>query len=285
MVAPPVAPREAPRLPLVDTHAHLNDRRFMADVDAVVARARAAGVGAMVVVGYDLPTSRRAVALAQQYPCLWATVGLHPHYASACSPSILSELAALAQEPRVVAIGECGLDYYRNLSPRSQQVQAFEAQLSLANRLGLPVVVHSRQAMSETLQTLSRTPPAAGGVLHCFDGALRDAEQAMDLGLFISCAGNITYRPGPELIRALESVPAGRVVIETDCPWLSPQGHRGERNEPAHLALVAQALAQIRRVDARALAAQTSENAARLFRTPEIATLAYAVAGATEVAL
>lgn len=271
MAAPPVAPREAPAVALVDTHTHLNDRRFAGDLDAVIERARAAGVGAMVVVGYDLVSSRRAVQLAQRYSPLWAAVGIHPHEARFATPAALAEIEALASEPKVIAIGECGLDFYRTLSPPAAQRAAFEAQLALAARRGLPVIVHSRAAVSEALDLLAALCPAPAGVLHCFDGTLEQAMRAIGLGFWISCAGPLTYRRDPALAGVIACVPLERLVIETDCPWLSPAGHRGERNEPAYLTLVAQAVSRVRGLPVEVVAQCTRRNAAALFRTPALA--------------
>lgn len=260
----------ASTLHLVDTHAHLNDRRFAGDVDAVMARAAAAGVAAMIVAGYDLTSSRRGIELAAKSPVLWATVGIHPHGAREADARALEQVAVLARRPRVVAIGECGLDFYRNLSPREAQFAAFEAQLALASRMRLPVVIHSRDAMPETLAVLARQPLPAGGVLHCFDGTAADVRRAVDLGMHISVAGPVTHRRDQTLAEAIKAVPASRLVLETDCPWLSPQGHRGERNEPAFIRVVAETVAGLRRVSVAELAAQTSANAAVLFRTPAL---------------
>ncbi len=278
MVASRVAPREAPGtppadglLPLVDTHAHLNDRRFAQDVQVVVERARDAGVVSMVVVGYDVASSERAVALAQRYDCVWAAVGIHPHHATDVDSSALARLETLARDARVVAIGECGLDFYRDLSPRPRQADAFVAHLELARRRDLPVIVHSREAMPQTLQTLERGLGPAAGVMHCFDGTASDAARALELGMCVSCAGPLTYRKDRTLADAIAAVPADRLVIETDCPWLSPAGHRGERNEPALVRLVAEAAARVRGEPLEQFAEQTVRNAALLFRTPALA--------------
>ncbi len=264
----PAGTPELPAAPLIDTHAHLTDRRFAADLEAVLARAHDVGVRAFVVVGYDLDSSRAAIALAGRYPDVWAAVGIHPHNARLADKAALRDLEGLSRAPRVVAIGECGLDFYRNLSPRHVQCQVFEAQLRLASERSLPVVIHSREAMSETLETLAGCGPASGGVMHCFDGAEADAQRTVSLGLHVSCAGPITYRRDPTLADAVRSVPADRVVLETDCPYLSPDGHRGERNEPAYVRLVAEALARVRAVRFDEMARQSTRNAARLFGLP-----------------
>jgi TatD DNase family protein len=278
MVAPPAAPSAAPLPTLVDTHAHLNDRRFASDVDQIVQDALDSGVGAMVVVGFDLASSERAIALAGRYPCIWAAVGIHPHHANDVDEAALRTLEQLARRERVVAIGECGLDFYRNLSPRDRQLAAFDAQLALASRLDLPAIVHSREATPQTYDVLSRRTPLVGGVMHCFDGTACDAMRAVDLGLFVSCAGPITYRKDPTLATAIAAVPADRLVVETDCPWLSPAGHRGERNTPANVRLVAEAVARVRHVSLDQLAEQTTRNAAALFRTPALVAAALGVA-------
>lgn len=267
----PRTPREAPAVPLVDTHAHLSDQRFASDLYAVLERAAASGVGTCVVVGYDLASSRGAVRLAQEIDSIWAAVGIHPHHASSVDDAALEALRTLAQHPRAVALGECGLDFYRDLSPRDAQRRAFEAQLDIAAELDLPVVVHSREAMEETLSTLAARPLPPRGVLHCFDSTAHDARRAVALGLYVSCAGPITYRRDRTLADAIASVPDDRLVLETDCPYLSPAGHRGQRNEPAHVRLVAEAVAAVRGQSFARIAAQTSLNAATLFRTPSLA--------------
>jgi TatD DNase family protein len=230
-------------------------------------------VGGVVVSGYDLASSRAAVELAARYQDVWATVGIHPHDARFATPQALAEVERLARRPRVVAIGECGLDFYRDLSPRDVQARAFEAQLELAAALDLPVVVHCREAMSETLQTLARVRLPAGGVLHCFDGDAEDARQAVSLGLHLSAAGPLTYRRDLTLAHVLASAPLERLVVETDCPYLSPAGHRGQRNEPAHVVAVATALAGARNQRPADVARATSANAAALFRTPALSPL------------
>jgi TatD DNase family protein len=271
MAASPVAPREAPAAPLVDTHAHLADRRFAGDLGPVLERARAAGVRGIVVVGYDLQSSLAAVELAAGEDRLWAAVGIHPHDAGDATDDVLAEIESLAGRPKVVAVGECGLDFYRDLAPRDVQRRAFVAQLRLAARLRLPVVVHSREAMAETLATLEREPLPAGGVMHCFDGTADDGRRAVDLGLYLSCAGPLTYRRDPTLAGALAAAPLDRLVLETDCPYLSPQSRRGQRNEPKYVMAVAEALARVRGLTLAEVAAATSANAAALFRTPALA--------------
>ena len=254
--------------PLIDTHAHLTDRRFNGDLDQTLDRARGAGVIAFVVVGYDLASSAASVALSERYPDVWAAVGLHPHNAKHATPALLGEVERLSHAARVVAIGECGLDYYRDLSPRERQREAFEAQLQMASDRDLPVVVHSRDAMDETLAVLAASAPASGGVMHCFDGTAAEAIKTCEMGLYVSFAGPITYRKDGTLRGAADAVPAERVLVETDCPYLAPDGHRGERNEPAYVRAMAEAVARARGVRFEEMARQTTTNAQRLFRLP-----------------
>ena len=251
--------------PLVDTHAHLTDRRFSGDLDETLDRARAAGVTAFVVVGYDLASSKASVALSERHDDIWAAVGLHPHNAKDGTPALLGELEQLSRASRVVAIGECGLDYYRTLSPREKQREVFEAQLELARSRALPVVVHSREAMEESLEVLAAHVPARGGVMHCFDGTADDARRTCDLGLYVSFAGPITYRKDSTLRDAARATPLERLLVETDCPYLAPDGHRGARNEPAYVLRMAEAVARARDVRFEEMARHTTANAQRLF--------------------
>ena len=253
-------------VPLIDTHAHLTDRRFEPDLDETLDRARAAGITAFVVVGYDVASSAASVALAERFGDVWAAVGLHPHNARDASPQGLDEIERLSHAPRVVAIGECGLDYFRDLSPRDVQRFAFEAQLDLAAARSLPVVVHSRDAMNDTIDLLGTRAPARSGVMHCFDGTAEDALRTCALGLYVSFAGPITYRKDGTLRGAAAAVPLERVLVETDCPYLAPDGHRGQRNEPAYVRGTVEAVARARGVRFEEMARQTTRNARRLFR-------------------
>jgi TatD DNase family protein len=253
----------------VDTHCHL----FLLSEDpaSAVEDARRAGVGTLVTVGIDPESSRRCIEFAESFRGVFATVGMHPHTARDFDTAAGGALEELSSNPQVVGVGECGLDFYRDLSPRAKQVEAFGAHLQLAQRLDLPVVVHSREATPQTFDVLARHPLPASGVMHCFDGTAADAARALRLGMFISCAGPLTYRRDPTLANAIASVPDDRLVIETDCPWLSPAGHRGERNEPAYVRLVAEAVARVRGRPVAEMAQQTARNAAHLFRTPALA--------------
>ena len=254
--------------PLIDTHAHLTDRRFARDLEETLDRAREAGVRAFVVVGYDLASSAASVALAERFDDVWAAVGLHPHNAKDVTPELLAEIERLSHAPRVVAIGECGLDYYRNLSSPERQREALLAQLHLAALRGLPVVIHSRDAMRQTLELLEMNAPSRGGVMHCFDGTAAEALRTCELGFYVSFAGPITYRRDGVLREAAAAVPAERVLVETDCPYLAPGAHRGERNEPAFVAETAEAVARARGVRFMEMARQSTANAQRLFGLP-----------------
>ena len=258
---------------LIDTHAHLHDRAFQTDRADVLARARAAGLEAIVTVGTDRAESKAAVAVAQAEPDLFATVGLHPHDAKDWDNDLQDRFAALAGRPKVVAIGEIGLDYYRDLSPRPLQERAFREQLELANELRLPVVVHAREADTAAAAILEAWAPRATcgyplGVLHCFAGDMTLAHRYTQLGFLISIAGPVTYPKSDRTRSVATTVPAEALVLETDAPYLTPQPWRGQRNEPAYVAETARYLAQLRGVDPDALAEQCSDNARRLFRLP-----------------
>ncbi|HEX5814805.1 MAG TPA: TatD family hydrolase [Methylomirabilota bacterium] len=252
---------------LFDSHAHLHFPGFDDDRDAMLARARAAGVRRMLTIGTDAATSRDALALAAREPGVWATVGVHPHDAGESDEAALADVERLATEPRVVAIGEIGLDYFRNLSPPDVQARVFRRFLALARRLGKPVVVHCRDAHAETLAILAdERVDEVGGIMHCFSGDVAIARRCLDLGLLISLAGPVTYPNARALPDVARFVPGDRLVIETDCPFLPPQGYRGKRNEPAYLAITAARVAELRGEPLDALAHRTSDNARRLLR-------------------
>ena len=264
---PDVTP-EGPPL-AVDTHAHLNHPRLQRRLPALLARAQAAGIVRMIVVGYDLPSSEEAVRLAELHPHLWATVGIHPHDATTVNGDAVERLRELARSARVVAIGETGLDYYRDLSPREAQIASLRAQLALAGELGLPVVLHCREAQEALLGVLrsreSAEPPA---VWHCFDGTEGQAEAAIALGAMLGFAGIVTYRRSEELRQVAAGLLADRLLLETDSPYLAPEPHRGRDNEPANLPLIAHCLAQVRATSSAELLRLAGENATRVFRLP-----------------
>jgi TatD DNase family protein len=257
---------------LIDTHAHLDFRQFNDDRDAVLARAWQAGVAAIVTIGIDLETSRAAVALADTHERVWATAGFHPHDAKTASAAALTELRELARHPRVVAIGEIGLDFYRDRSPRDVQRRVFEQQLQIAADLGKPVVLHDRQAHAATLDivrqwvTKNQSPFKQRGVLHCFSGDLALAQEAIELGFFIGVDGPITYRNARQLPDIVKALPLDRLLIETDAPFLTPHPHRGKRNEPAYVRLVAEKIADVKNLSLEKVAQATTANARALFQ-------------------
>jgi len=254
---------------LFDTHAHLHFPDFAADLEAVLARARAAGVRRFLTVGTDVESSRSAVALAGREPDVWAAVGIHPHDAAGADDAALAEIERLAASPRVVAVGEIGLDFFRDLSPRPAQEAAFRRQLALARRLGKPVLVHCRDAHPEVLDVLAAEwEPARGGIMHCFSGDVAIARRCLDLGFLVSLAGPVTYPKARALPEVARFLPADRLVVETDCPYLPPQGHRGMRNEPAYLALTAGRVAELRGDSLETLARRTTDNARALLAVP-----------------
>jgi len=259
---------------IIDSHCHLQDPKFDGEHEAVVQRAREAGVSTLVVVGYDVESSRSAVHLAESSDNVYAAVGVHPHDAKTLTPFDVNALVRLTEHPRVVAIGEIGLDFYRNLSPPDRQRHAFLEQLDLARSLGLPVVIHARDADEETFDILSdyaesvkteRTQDRPLGVMHCFAGALPLALRYIELGLLISIAGTVTY-PNAESTRAVaRGIPPHSMVVETDAPYLTPHLRRGQRNEPAYIIETTRFIADLRGEPFEVIAESTSSNATRLF--------------------
>lgn len=252
-----------------DSHVHLEMTAFDADREAVLARAAAAGVTGFIVPSYSLEASARAVALAGAREGIWAAVGIHPHGAGACTPEAVAALEALARHPKVVAVGETGLDFHRTRAPRQAQEAALRAQVTLARRLRLPLIIHCREAYPECLAILREEGAAeVGAVLHCFVGDAETAAAACGLNFFCSIAGPITYPDANGLRAAVRAIPADRLLLETDAPYLTPAPYRGRRNEPAHLPITAAAVAAARHVPVEEIAARTAANARRLFRLP-----------------
>jgi TatD DNase family protein len=247
--------------PLFDTHAHLHDPAFDADRVTVLARARAAGVGRFLTIGSDVETSQQAVALAGAHADVFAAVGIHPHDAGSADVPALAAIAALARAPKVVAVGEVGLDFFRNLSPRPAQLAALEAQLELARRLAMPVLLHCRDAHADLLAVLADGLGEAGGIMHCFSGDLAVARRCLDLGLLVSVAGPVTYPNARRLAEVVRLLPLDRLVLETDCPYLPPQPWRGRRNEPAYLPTTAARVAELLDTPLRRVMAATTHNA------------------------
>lgn len=251
---------------LIDTHCHLNDPAYAGDLDAVMQRAADAGVGAVLTIGTDVAGSREAAALAAARPNVWAAVGIHPQDASQWTDEADAALGELSGRPQVVAIGEVGLDYFRETTPRAQQQAAFRRALRLAERRSLPVIIHCRDAWSDLFAILRETRPSPiTGVLHCFTGDLAAATTALELGLAISFSGNLTFKNAESLRAVARRIAIERMLLETDAPYLAPHPLRGQRNEPAHLAKTAAALAELKGLSVEDIARVTSLNAYRLF--------------------
>lgn len=258
---------------LIDTHTHLDDARYDDDREAMIARAREAGVTTLVTIGCDLVTSRAAVAIAEQYPFVYATIGVHPHEVRRIGGAWYDELRQLASHEKVVAYGEIGLDYHYNHSSPQEQRRRFHEQLQLARELRLPVIIHTREAQEDTITILKEEQASeVGGVFHCFSGDAWLAKDALDLGFYLSFSGIVTFQNATMLRDIAKTVPLDRLLVETDCPYLTPVPHRGKRNEPAYVKHVAEILAPLmtapQPMNVEAFGRLTSENARRLFKIP-----------------
>jgi len=253
---------------LVDTHAHLQWATFDKDREKAIRRAKKAGVDYIINIGFDIEGSKRAIELAEKHKELYATVGIHPHNASQFNQKVLDELRELSENPKVVGIGEIGLDYYRNLSSRQAQKKAFEVQLFLAEELQLPVVIHDREAHADTLEMLSKFQEKINVVMHCFSGSREMAEKCVQSNFFISFAGPVTFPNAYKLQEIVKSVDLNKMVLETDSPWLAPQEMRGKRNEPAFLPFIAKKIAALKGISVNELAKATTGNAQEFFQLP-----------------
>ncbi|MBD3367095.1 MAG: YchF/TatD family DNA exonuclease [Candidatus Eisenbacteria bacterium] len=255
---------------LADTHAHLDLEDYDADRSDVIVRARAAGVSFIINVGFNLETSRAAIDLAERYDFIYASVGIHPHEAASVDERTLSRIESMAGHERVVAIGETGLDYYRDHSPRDAQRAAFREHIRLARRLELPLIIHNRDALDDVLEIVDdECAGEVGGVMHCFPGDAAYAEQVVRRGFHVGIGGPVTFSSGGRLAKVAETVPRRTLLLETDAPWLTPKPHRGKRNEPAYVAFVAERVAELRDMSVADLARAATGNAMRLFRIPE----------------
>ena len=259
--------REMPaEVALVDTHCHLNHEQLVEEAPAAVARAAQASVGQMMVVGYDVPSSEQAVQLADTFAAVYAAVAVHPHDSRHYDESAEARLRELARHPKVVAIGEIGLDYHYDFSPRAAQHAAFHAQMALAREAGLPVILHCREAYADVLDVLEADGvEAPGGVMHCWAGTEEEAERALGLGCYLGLGGVLTFKNAEALRDIARRAPLDRLLVETDAPYLAPVPHRGKRNEPAFVRLVAEKLAEVRGQTLEAIADATTTNARRLF--------------------
>ena len=252
---------------LVDSHCHLDFPDYAGNVEAVVDRARAAGVGVCVSIGTELARFPGVKAVAEKFPHVWCTVGVHPHEAE---KELLDDEAALLAEavhPKVVGIGETGLDYYYEHAPRQQQQSNFRSHISAGRKTGLPVIVHTRDADDDTIEILrdEMGKGAFTGLIHCFTGTQRLADAALEMGLYISVSGIATFKNSTALRDVIKTVPLNRLLVETDAPYLAPVPHRGRTNEPAFVVHTANMLAELKGISASELAAATTENFFRLF--------------------
>ena len=251
---------------LFDTHAHLDDERYDDDRDEVIIRAEEKGIKFILNVGFDMASSKRALSLANRYDFIYAAVGIHPHDASEAKETTLSQLKELAQQDKVVALGEMGLDYYRNLSPKDIQQQAFRDQIRLAKELQKPIIVHDREAHGDILQILKEEgAQEVGGILHCFSGSWEMAKECMALNFYISIAGPVTFNNAKKLQGVAEKMPLDKLLIETDAPYLTPEPFRGKRNESAHVYYVAEKIAELKGINIKELGQATTANARKLF--------------------
>jgi TatD DNase family protein len=252
---------------MIDTHAHLGHTDYNADRREVIDRSFAEGCETIVEVGWDIPSSRDAARLAEREPRVYAAVGIHPHEAGEATLDSFEKLGKLLDQPKVVALGETGLDFYRNLSPPSVQREVFRRQIALAREKSVPLVIHDRDAHADVLKILRWDKASeVGGVMHCFSGDVETARQAVDLGFHLGFGGSLTYGRKEDVWREiLQVVPRDRILLETDCPWLSPAPFRGKRNEPARLRIILEKMADLLHEKPEAVERFTSSNARGLF--------------------
>ena len=251
---------------LFDSHAHLDDEKFDEDREEVITRSLQNGVTGIINAGSCMASSAQSVALAAQYDNIYAAVGIHPHDAKSAQEADYAQLAAWAQLEKVVAIGEIGLDYYYDFSPRDLQRTVFTRQIDVARQMDMPFIIHDRDAHGDILDVLKKEAKGLTGVLHCFSGSLEMAKEVIKLGFYISIAGPVTFKNAAKLPEIIKNVPLERLLVETDCPYLTPHPHRGKRNEPAYVKIVAEQVAQLREMDLADLAKTTTENTKKLFK-------------------
>ncbi len=251
---------------LFDTHTHLNDPDLWSQVDSLLFAARAVGVTRMVVPGYDRESSIRAMQLAEQIEFIYAAVGFHPHDAKDVTDRDLADLALWCQHEKVVAVGEIGLDYHYDNSPRDVQQAVFKEQISIAKIARLPIVIHDREAHADVITVLQETDAKQiGGIMHCYSASAEMMPQFLDLGFYISLAGPVTFKNGKRPIQVALEVPADRLLVETDAPYLTPEPYRGKQNQPAYVRYVAQKIADVRGISIEELEKMTYANAMRAF--------------------
>ncbi|MBD5559925.1 MAG: TatD family hydrolase [Clostridia bacterium] len=248
-----------------DTHAHLLSEAFDEDRETVIADLTPSGISAYVECGTNLEDSRAAADLAEKSPIIYAAVGVHPHDAKTWNDETAEELRLLLSRPRVVALGEIGLDYHYDFSPRDVQKQVFREQMALAKELQVPVIIHTREAWADTMEIL-REYPEVTGVMHCYSGSVETARELLGRGWYLAFGGAVTFKNAKKPLEAAKAVPLDRLLIETDSPYMTPVPHRGKRNDPRHVRLVAEKLAEVRGEDPGTIERATAENAERVFR-------------------
>jgi len=251
---------------LIDSHAHLDMEEFREDLPKVLARALEAGLTEIISVGTDLNSSVKALELARKHSFIFSTVGYHPHNAKEAGMKVLETLADLASDPKVVAWGEIGLDFFRRHSSPESQIEVFERQLDIAGELSLPVIIHDREAHEQLRVILGKRSLPRAGVIHCFSGDHALARFAVEKGFYISIPGTVTYSKAAQVREVAAGVPLERLLLETDAPYLAPVPHRGKRNEPAFIKYTALEIARLRQMDFEELGRATSENARTLFK-------------------
>ncbi|WP_313431399.1 TatD family hydrolase [Siminovitchia terrae] len=251
---------------LFDTHVHLNDEQFNEDLQEVIERAKEVGVSHMVVVGFNRPTIERAISLVEEYNFLYASIGWHPVDAIDMTDEDLDWIEELSAHPKVVALGEMGLDYHWDKSPHDIQQEVFRRQIRLAKKLKLPIIIHNRDATKDVIQILrEENAEDIGGIMHCFSGSAETAKECIEMNFYISLGGPVTFKNAKKPKRVAEEVPLDRMLIETDCPYLAPHPYRGKRNEPAYVKLVAEQIAELKEISFEEVANKTTENAKKLF--------------------
>ena len=251
---------------LFDTHAHLNADQFEEDVALVIERAKEEGVSNIVVVGFDEKTIKGAIKLAENYDFIYAAVGWHPVDAIDMTEEHLKWLEELSSHPKVVAIGEMGLDYHWDKSPKDVQKEVFRKQIQLAKKVNLPIIIHNRDAHEDIVTILKEEDASAvGGIMHCFGSSLDIAKQCLKMNFYISFGGPVTFKNAKRPKEVAKEIPLDRLLIETDCPYLAPHPYRGKRNEPSYVKLVAEAIAELKDITYEEVVAATNENAKKLF--------------------
>lgn len=251
---------------LFDTHVHVNAEQFNEDLEDVIERAQEAGVNNMVVVGFDRPTITRAMELIETYDFMYAAVGWHPVDAIDMTEEDLKWIEELSSHPKVVAIGEMGLDYHWDKSPKAIQMEVFRKQIRLAKKVGLPIIIHNREATADIVNILKEEEASeVGGIMHCFSGSAETAMECIDMNFYISLGGPVTFKNAKKPKEVAAAVPLDRLLIETDCPYLAPHPYRGKRNEPSYVKLVAEQIAEIKQLSVEEVSQATTNNAKKLF--------------------